>query len=148
MAVLADPQGAVFSVYSPAGEAPASEGAFLWDELLTTDVDGAKRFYSEVVGWTTAEMDMGEMGVYTLFRRGGDVDSAGCMTLPEKAREMGAPPHWLAYLATDDVDAAVAKAATLGGTTLVNPMDVPNVGRFAVLQDPTGAVFGLFKPAE
>lgn len=144
MAVLADPQGAVFSVFTPLGEAPSSEGAFVWDELLTTDVEGAKRFYGEVVGWTTNDKDMGEMGTYTLFRRAGDVDSAGCMTMPPGVE---APPHWLTYLATDDVDATVAKAQSLGGQKLMGPMDIPDVGRLAVLQDPTGAAFGIFKPS-
>ncbi len=144
MAVLADPQGAVFSVFAPLGEAPSSEGAFLWDELLTTDVEGAKGFYGEVVGWTTNDMDMGEMGTYTLFRRAGDVDSAGCMTMPPGVE---APPHWLTYLATDDVDGTVRRAKELGGNALNEGMDIPNVGRIAVLQDPTGAAFGIFKPS-
>jgi len=143
-AIIADPQGAVLSAYQPAGEGPAGAGVFVWDELLTTDVEGAKRFYGEVFGWTAADMDMGEAGTYTMFKRAGDIDAAGLMRKPD---EQPGPPAWLTYLGTDDVDATVAKAGELGGTTLMPGMDIPNVGRFAVLADPTGAVFALFRPA-
>jgi predicted enzyme related to lactoylglutathione lyase len=79
-----------------------------------------------------------------MFKRDGDVDAAGLMRKPD---EQPGPPAWLTYLGTDDVDATVAKAGELGGTALMPGMDIPNVGRFAVLADPTGAVFALFKPA-
>jgi predicted enzyme related to lactoylglutathione lyase len=143
-AVIADPQGAVLSAYEPAGEPPAGEGTFVWDELLTTDVEGAKRFYGEVFGWAAADMDMGGGGTYTMFKRAGDTDAAGLMRKPD---EQPGPPAWLTYLGTDDVDATVAKAGDLGGTTFMAARDIPNVGRFAVLADPTGAVFALFKRA-
>ena len=142
-AAITDPQGAVFSVYSPAGEAPAGEGTFVWDELLTTDADAAKSFYKEVVGWTTRDMEMSQ-GTYTIFQRAGEIDVAGCMARPEG---MEAPPHWLPYLATADVDATVTNAKELGATAVMEGTDIPNVGRIAVLQDPTGAEFGLFKPS-
>jgi uncharacterized protein len=144
-ALIADPQGAVFSVYTPAGEAPMGEGTFVWDELMTSDTEGAKSFYTELLGWTTRDMDMGDAGTYTIFQRGGDVDAAGCMTLPEG---MQAPPQWLPYVATEDVDATVAKAKELGATAFMEGTDIANVGRIAVVQDPVGAVFGLFKPSE
>jgi len=142
-AVIADPNGAAFSAYSPEGEAPVSEGVFVWDELVTGDVEAAKAFYTAVIGWTTADMDMGPGGVYTMLRSGG-VDRAGILRKPD---EMGpAPDAWLAYVGTDDVDATVARAGELGATTLFQGTDIPGVGRIAVLSDPTGAVFGLFKP--
>jgi len=144
MAVIADPQGAVLSAFAPAGEAPAGEGTFLWDELLTSDVEAAKQFYGEVFGWTSRGMDMGEMGTYTIFQRAGDVDAAGCMRVPEG---MQAPPHWLSYIATDDVDGTVGRAKQLGATVFREGTEIPNVGRFAVLQDPVGSVFALFKPS-
>jgi uncharacterized protein len=90
-------------------------------------------------------MDMGDAGTYTIFQRAGEVDVAGCMAAPEG---MQAPPHWLRCVATEDVDATVAKAKELGATAFVEGDDIPNVGRIAVLQDPVGAVFGLFKPSE
>ena len=142
-ALIADPQGAVVSAYASEGEPPPSEGVFVWDELTTSDPDAAARFYSEVFGWTPrAAMDMGEMGTYTIFSRGGeDGDVGGCMRLPEG---MEAPPHWLVYIGTDDVDATAERAKDLGATIFVQPTDIPEVGRFAVVQDPAGAVFGLF----
>src|SRR5437868_1012254 len=99
-AAVRDPQGAVLSVFAPNdSEMPPSEGVFVWDELATSDVEGAKRFYGEVVGWTTADMDMGDM-TYTMFRTG-DADRAGCMPMMP-----GVPaPFWLSYIGTDDVDA-------------------------------------------
>lgn len=142
MAVIADPQGAALSLFTPAGDPPTSEGTFAWDELWTSDVEGAKQFYSEVVGWTTSEMDMGSMGTYTIFGSG-DAQRAGCMTMPEGSE---APPHWLAYVTTGDLDRTIAKAEKLGGSKLVGPMDVSDMGRIAVLSDPTGAAFGLFQP--
>jgi predicted enzyme related to lactoylglutathione lyase len=141
-AVIADPQGAVTSAFAPSGDAPNPTGTFVWDELLTTDVDSAKSFYGEIYGWTTRDMDMGDGITYTLFQRG-DTETAGAMPRPEGVE---APPHWISYLATSDVDATARRAKELGGTVHAGPMDIPNnIGRFAIVQDPTGAVFGLFK---
>jgi len=141
-AVIADPQGAVVSAFSPKGDIPAAEGIFVWDELMTSDPDAAKSFYTEVFGWGTRDMDMGPAGTYTMFQRGGDVDVAGCMRTPEGVQ---APPHWMPYIGTEDVDGTTARAKELGGNVMAEPMDIPNVGRFSVVQDPAGAVFGLFK---
>jgi predicted enzyme related to lactoylglutathione lyase len=143
MVVIQDPQGAVISAFSPVGEASVPEGTFLWNELMTTDVEAAKGFYGEVFGWTASDTDMGEAGTYTVFNRGGETSAAGCMATPPGAE---APPHWNTYVATDDVDATAAKAKELGATVYVEPTDTPEVGRWAVLADPTGAVFGLLKP--
>jgi uncharacterized protein len=142
-AVFADPQGAVAALFQSIGDPPTSEGVFVWDELLTTDVDGAKSFYGEVVGWETREQDMGDFA-YTLFSSGG-VDRAGAF--PKPAEDPG-PPRWLPYVATGDVDATVARAGELGATTYMGPMDVMTVGRLAVIGDPTGAAVGLYKPEE
>jgi hypothetical protein len=143
-AVIADPAGAAFSAYQPEGDPPASEGVFVWDELIASDVEAAKAFYTKVIGWTTADMDMGEAGVYTLLNRAGDVNAAGIL---KKPAEMGsAPDSWLTYLATDDVDATAQRAVELGGQLWKEPFDV-GVGRLAVLADSTGAAFGIFKPA-
>jgi hypothetical protein len=141
MAIIVDPQGAYVSAYQPLGDAPVPEGVFVWDELGTTDADGAQRFYEEVFGWTTNDMGP-DYGGYRVFNRG-ETGIAGAMTLPDATFS----PHWQPYVAVEDPDAVVAKAGELGGSTLAAPMDVPNVGRLAVLQDPQGATFGILKPA-
>lgn len=139
-AIIRDPQGAVISAFTPKGDAPVSEGAFAWDELHTSDLEGAKRFYGEVFGWTANESDMGGM-TYVLFRAG-DTDRAGAMTqMPGE----NAPPNWLTYATADDVDAKTKQAKELGGNVIMEPMDIPNIGRFSIIADPTGAVFGLFQ---
>ena len=145
MVVAADPQGAVLSLFSPAGDPPTSAGVFVWDELLTSDIEAAKSFYGEVVGWESRDMEMGEGTVYTLFRSG-ETDRAGGMPIPPQAE--GTPPNWLTYLGTDDVDATAGKAKSLGATMLMEPFDVSAVGRLAILADPTGAVVGLYRASE
>jgi predicted enzyme related to lactoylglutathione lyase len=140
IAIIRDPQGAYVSAYEPAGEGPAAEGVFVWDELGTTDVDGAQRFYEDVFGWTTSDMGP-EYGGYRIFNRG-ETGIAGLMALPDPA----IPPHWQPYVAVDDPDATASKSTELGGSTLVEPMDVDKVGRLAVLRDPQGATFGIIKP--
>jgi len=141
-AVVADPQGAVVAVFQPASDGPMGEGVFVWDELVTSDVEDAKRFYGDVFGWTTADMDMGGGFTYTMFKRSGD-DVAGAMPLGD----IPAPPHWLPYIAPDDIDATTARAKELGATVKREPWDVEGVGRLSIVQDPAGAVFGLFKPS-
>lgn len=145
VAVVADPQGGVTAPFRPAGDPPSSTGVFLWDELMTDDVEGAKHFYTEVFGWTTEDMDMGEMGTYTLLKRGSDPDAGGILQKPPGA--LGGA-LWIPYLAAEDVDASAAKAKELGGTAIMEPYDVPTVGRMAVMVDPTGASFGLFRASE
>jgi uncharacterized protein len=115
---------------------------FVWYELMTTDVKGAKDFYTNVVGWKPEAW--GED--YTIFNAP-DGGLGGLMTLPEGARQMGSPSHWMGYVAVDDVDASTEKAKSLGGTVHVPPQDIPQVGRFSVVADPQGASIALFKPA-
>lgn len=143
-ALISDPQGAVVSAFSPRpqGDGELGEGVFVWDELHTSDPAAAKSFYGEVFGWTARDQDMGGF-TYTIFQTPSGTDVGGCMQLMEG---MQAPPHWLVYIGTDDVDASTARAKELGATIHVEPADIPNVGRFSVIQDPTGAVFGLYKP--
>jgi predicted enzyme related to lactoylglutathione lyase len=140
MAIIGDPQGAYISAYQPHDEGPTPVGVFVWDELGTTDVDAAQRFYEDVFGWTTDDPGP-EYGGYKIFNRG-DRGVAGLMTNPDAS----IPPHWQPYVAVDDPDATAAKAKELGATVLAEPMDVPKVGRIAVLSDPQGATFGIIKP--
>lgn len=115
-------------------------GRFVWFDLLTTDIEAAKAFYSEVVGWRTSRW---EEGGYDLLHAG-DKDIGGLMTLPEEARQAGAPPHWMGYVGCEDVDATLARAKNLGGSVILPGTDIPNIGRFAILADPQGATFAIY----
>ena len=112
------------------------QGAFSWSELMTTDVEGAKKFYCKLFGWQTEDMPMENM-TYTIVKVGSE-GLGGIMSIPPQAK--GSPPNWGLYVTVDDIDATAKKAQELGGKILVPPTDIPNVGRFAVLQDPQGAV--------
>jgi len=122
-------------------------GAFSWAELMTSDVDAAKAFYSSLLGWKMEDMQVGDM-TYTVITAG-EKEIAGMMATPPEASSM--PPMWGAYVTVDDVDARAKQAASLGGKVLVKPRDIPDVGRFCVVQDPQGAVLSLItyleKPA-
>lgn len=119
-------------------------GKFVWYELMTTDAASAETFYTDVVGWSAR--DSGMPGVtYTLFTMG-EAMVAGLMTLPEAVEASGGRPGWIGYVAVDDVDAGAAKVKTLGGAVHRAPEDIPGIGRFAVVADPHGAVFQLFRP--
>jgi uncharacterized protein len=110
-------------------------GAFSWCELLTTDVPEAKRFYSKLFGWTLEPAPMPGME-YTLVKYGGE-QMGGIMSMPPGCE--GMPPSWGVYVTVADVDATAKLAVEMGGKVLVPPQDIPQVGRFCVLQDPQGA---------
>jgi predicted enzyme related to lactoylglutathione lyase len=117
-------------------------GRFVWRELMSTDPDRAKAFYTELFGWTVHPTAMGEMGTYDLLRNG-ETDFGGIVSL---GAERGTPSHWLSSVTVASVDEATAKAAALGGTVAAPPTDIPGVGRFAVVGDPQGATFAPFTP--
>ena len=114
-------------------------GAFSWSELMTTDVDAAKKFYAELLGWELEEMNMGEMN-YNVVKAGGE-GIGGIMAIPPQAA--GAPPNWGTYVTVDDVDATVKKAEGLGAKVIVPLMDIPEVGRLCTIQDPQGAMISF-----
>lgn len=120
-------------------------GRFVWFELMTTDIAAATAFYGAVAGWSAADSGMPGMA-YTLVSANA-VMVGGVMELPPGAREAGGRPGWLGYIAATDVDAFAARVAAAGGTVHRGPGDIPGVGRFAVVADPQGAVFVLFKAA-
>lgn len=122
-----------------------SHGDWLWHELSTTDTGGAKAFYGDLFGWGWDEMDMGEMGIYTIVQHNGQAQG-GVMDMPAEQRSQGVPPHWMTYIEVDDADAVAKKAKALGGTVHAEPFDIPEVGRMSVIQDPQGAVFSIMKP--
>jgi predicted enzyme related to lactoylglutathione lyase len=114
-------------------------GMFVWRELTTDDVEGARRFYGELFGWSWKGEDMGPAGTYWLASHGGQ-GVAGVMQKPA-----GVPVAWSSYVLVDDVDAAAARCKAAGGQVMREPTDIPNVGRFAVTADPWGAVFLPFR---
>lgn len=120
-------------------DAMKQHGAFSWNELMTNDVQGAKTFYAELLGWTLQDYKPGEMD-YTMVKAG-DTEVGGIMTIPEQAK--GMPPAWGAYVTVDDVDATAARVEQLGGKVLVPATNIPDVGRFVVIQDPQGATLAL-----
>jgi predicted enzyme related to lactoylglutathione lyase len=110
-------------------------GVFSWCELMTTNPDAAKDFYTKLFGWTTEEMNMMPGMTYTVVKVDGK-GIGGIMSLPQQ----GMPPQWGSYVTVDDVDATARTVPQLGGKVLMGPQDIPNVGRFCVIQDPQGAV--------
>lgn len=145
MAAIQDPTGAAFALWQAGTHAGATlvnePGSLCWNELMTRDLDTAKKFYTAVLDWSCEDVDM-PSGKYTLVKNNGNLNG-GMMTMPEQAGD--APPHWLVYFAVDDCDARADKATSLGAKILMPSMSVPTVGRIAVLQDPQGAVFAIIK---
>ena len=123
-----------------------ARGEFCWYELGTTDPKAAQTFYSGVFDWGTVDVPMPGGASYTLLQaRGQDIAGAYALAGTQCA---GLPPHWLVYVATDRVDADAAQAKEMGGTVMLEPMDVAGVGRVAVIRDPQGAAFGLFQAGD
>jgi hypothetical protein len=121
---------------------PAKPGEFVWNELISTDEAAQKKFYTSLFGWKAEPFGGGGEHSYTLFKQG-DTMAGGMMKSPKP----GLPSHWLAYVNVANVDATADTAKKLGGRVVVEPMDIPDVGRIAVVIDPQGAAIGLFKPA-
>jgi predicted enzyme related to lactoylglutathione lyase len=119
-------------------------GSFCWIELSTSDQNAAKKFYSTLLGWTPNDNPMGPGEFYTIFRLNGR-DAAAAYTSTKQEREQHVPPHWNLYIAVDNADEAAAKAAQAGGKVMAPAFDVMDVGRMAVVQDPTGAVVCLWQ---
>lgn len=144
MAVLQDPTGAVFSIWEarehPGAAVTGENGRPCWFELVTSDTNRAGAFYEALFGWKR-EPFLG--GGYTIFRNG-ETSVGGMM---QRTPEMGdAPSSWTIYFSVEDCDGFVRKAQEVGGRLVAGPMDVPSVGRFAVLADPDGAMFAVIRP--
>ena len=118
------------------------QGAFCWNELSTTDLDAAQNFYGVLLGWEIKEGTAPGGGMrYSEIVVGGKHVGGMFQSGPECGGEL--PPHWRSYVAVDDVDASAARAEGLGGTVTFPPTDIPGVGRFCVVNDPTGATISL-----
>jgi predicted enzyme related to lactoylglutathione lyase len=116
---------------------------FVWYELMTTNIESAKAFYANVVGWGARGASTPGLA-YSLFTVG-DVPVTGMVTLPDDARRAGVAPHWLGYVGVDDLDAAVGRIKQFGGAVRVPPMEVADISRFSVVADPQMATLALVK---
>jgi hypothetical protein len=122
---------------------PNSPNNFVWYDLMTTDTKAAEAFYSSVVGWRAQDAGMSDRSYTILHAK--ETPIGGLMPLPKEASAAGAGPIWNGYVAVDDVDAVAKRVTQAGGTVHRGPEDIPGVGRFAVVADPHGASFMLFK---
>jgi predicted enzyme related to lactoylglutathione lyase len=146
MAVAQDPTGAAFAIWEAGNHIGAQlvndPGAFGWNELATRDADRAGAFYTSLFNWGTQTQDMGDAPPYTIFKVGERMNG-GMMQLSEQFE--GAPSNWMVYFSVADCDASAKKVEELGGKIQMPPTDIPATGRFAVVQDPQGAVFAIIK---
>lgn len=148
MTVIQDPAGAVFAAWQPRGHKGSQRmgepGTFCWAELLTPDEEKAGTFYSRMFGWEKRAMEGGPVP-YTIFMLE-EKDEAGMMKLPAECAD--APPSWLVYFMVADCAESVAKAEALGARAVKGVTEIPGIGSFAVLLDPQGAAFAIFRPRE
>jgi predicted enzyme related to lactoylglutathione lyase len=145
MALLGDPEGAMFAVWEPMRHLGAGvrdePGSLCWNELATRDMARATAFYGALFGWTAAPVE-GSPTPYSVMMNGG----AQAGGIYDMCGEMaGRPPRWAPYFAVDDADDAARRAEELGGRTLLPPHDSPGIGRYALLLDPQGASFYVIK---
>jgi len=147
MAVLQDPTGAVFMIWEPRKQIGArilnEPGALCWTELTTSDPPAAEKFYTALFGWTAKHSAPGAVMQYTEFSVG-DTPGIGMMAKP---KEMPAhiPSYWMPYFQIANLDASVGKAKGMGGRLVVGPNDISNMGRFAIMTDPQGAIFAIYQ---
>lgn len=122
-----------------------AQGTFCWPELGTGDLAGARAFYTRLFGWGVLEIPMGEGQTYLIFQHKGQACGAA-YTLMKPQTDQGVPPHWGAYVAVDDCDAAVERVKAAGGRLLMGPSDVMGtLGRMAACMDPQGAAFNMWQ---
>jgi uncharacterized protein len=120
-------------------------GMFCWADVQTNDVQAAKRFYSELLGWQTEDMPIPEGGVYVMAKLKGKYVAA-LSPMDPVSQKNNVPPHWTSYVAVKSAEEAVKKAQTIGGKVMVPAMDVMDSGRMAMIQDPTGAIVAVWEP--
>lgn len=139
-AVIRDPLGATICPYVPTHDLPPPTGTFIWDELVTENIEHAKRIYADLFDWRPNDVDVGQQDCHTVFKRDHQVNAAGATMRFFPDSESAT---WVTYLATKDLDATIAKAKALGARVHVPVTNSAIIGQVAVLADPTGAVFGL-----
>jgi len=121
----------------------ANQTPFIWQELVTSDQEASGTFFSKLFGWKLKQVDAGDFGTYTLFQNEGQ-DVAGMMNPTPNTPGEGS--YWHSYIAVDDIEDCAKQTIQLGGKVLVQPHDVPDVGRVCAVSDPTGAVVHLMQP--
>jgi predicted enzyme related to lactoylglutathione lyase len=137
-------QTATATAETTQGQNPYPHGSICWTELATQDAEAAKKFYSELLGWKLETSQAAGMNYTEIVV--GDKHVGGIYQLdPECEQQANAPSRWMSYVAVDDVDAAAGRVEELGGRVVMQPMDIPNVGRFCIISDPTGATISLIK---
>jgi uncharacterized protein len=146
-ATLTDPTGAAFSIWKSAeGDQPDAAktpiGSWCWNELWTTDDARALAFYEQVFGYTHDTMELGADGTYYMVKTG-EIARGGVM----HSVRADAPSMWLPYVAVADCDATATRAKALGGKVLMEPSDIPSVGRYAIAEDTLGAAIAFIKLA-
>ncbi len=144
MAVIQDSTGGIFAIWQPRKHQGAGlvgeTNSVVWNELTSTDPKVAAAFYTKLFGWkATTSSDLGVE--YTQFALNGE-PVAGLLKTPMP----GMPTYWTPYFAVDDADALAKTVKTTGGQALVEPTDIPTVGRFAIFKDPQDAIFGILRP--
>jgi predicted enzyme related to lactoylglutathione lyase len=148
MGIFQDPSGAFCGIWEPqsmagSGGGPGEIGFISWHELQTRDLDAAVRFYTGAFGWDTQESDTGGGSRYVVFTAG-EQQLAGAMAMPDMVPEQ-VPSNWSMYVAVSSIDEAVAAAERSGGKVVMPATETPGVGRWAILADPAGAVFGVLQ---
>jgi predicted enzyme related to lactoylglutathione lyase len=140
MAVIQDPQGAFFMPWQAKEHFGAAlvnaTGALVWNELATPDMEASQAFYGDLFGWAVEPFESSPMPYLSI--QNADAGNGGIREVQE-----GEPPHWLVYFGVEDVEAGIAKVEELGGTKLAGPIDI-EIAKFAVVQDPQGAVFAIY----
>lgn len=149
LSVMQDPTGAAFAIWQPKQHQGfgvlRQPGTPCWFELATRDSTSGSRFYSSMFGWDTKTETMGPPDKpvpYTMLMQGDD-PAAGVLQMNEEWGEI--PPHWMMYVEVEDCDAVAKRAESLGGRVEVPPTDIPPVGRFSVISDPSGATFSVIR---
>jgi predicted enzyme related to lactoylglutathione lyase len=120
-------------------------GEFSWCELATSDQNSAKAFYSKLFGWEIDDQPMGPDQVYTMLKLKGE-HVAALYGMDKAQQERGIPPHWNVYVTVTSADESAAKSKSLGGSLIMEPFDVMDVGRMAIVRDPDGAIINLWQP--
>jgi len=145
MGIIQDPTGAVLALWEPKKDIGTHykniPGSLCWNELITTDTEEAKSFFTQLFNWESETAEMINI-TYTAFLLG-EQPVAGMYKMSEEMGEM--PSHWLPYFAIEDCDQSSAKAQAMGAKVLQPPTDIPETGRFSVLLDPQGAAFAIIK---